>query len=203
MSTSIDTANFFGIPVFEVDIPDFISHQNELITYFLQLREKDNGVERSNHGGWHSKDDLHRDKNKHIQWMAKSLYKFSCTAIQHASQQQAIKAINLHDMWVNINEAGNWNAPHEHIPCIWSGCFYVKVPDNPKSNGKVAKEGDFMMINPVPLGYQYNRQQTISYTPKNGRMILFPSHLLHMVCPHFESEPRISVAFNFTLDFNS
>lgn len=197
MSTAINSDKFFGIPVYEVDIPDYDQHQEKLIAYFMLLKDKATGVARSNHGGWHSESNLHQDRNKEIQWMTKSLFKFSKTAIEHASQNLDINEIQLFDMWVNINEAGHWNAPHMHLPCTWSGCFYVKVPDSPKQGGKVAKEGDFMMINPLPMGYEHNRQQTISYTPRNGRMLLFPSYLLHMVCPHFEEEPRISVAFNF------
>jgi len=38
--------------------------------------------------------------------------------------------------------------------------------------------------------------------PKNNLFILFPSHLDHMVAPHNDDKPRISVSFNFELSYD-
>ena len=55
------------------------------------------------------------------------------------------------------------------------------------------------MFNPLPLGKRHKRPPTTNYSPKIGHMLLFPSYMVHMVCPHNEPDPRISVAFNFRI----
>jgi len=37
---------------------------------------------------------------------------------------------------------------------------------------------------------------------KDGTLYLFPGYLLHMVAPHYEQDPRISMAFNFRIGQN-
>lgn len=53
-----------------------------------------------------------------------------------------------------------------------------------------------IFFNPLPLGLQYARAPAISAKSTNGKLFFFPGYLLHMVAPHFENKPRISVAFN-------
>ena len=46
----------------------------------------------------------------------------------------------------------------------------------------------------------YNYYTNFEYrNPKSGRMILFPSHLDHMVEQSQSDEDRISIAFNFNV----
>ena len=43
--------------------------------------------------------------------------------------------------------------------------------------------------------------QTVSYTPKPGRLILFPSNLLHSVEASNDDGDRISIAFNIGISY--
>ncbi len=40
------------------------------------------------------------------------------------------------------------------------------------------------------------------FKPLKHQLIIFPSHLLHMVTPHFDDRPRISVSFNISIKEN-
>ena len=81
----------------------------------------------------------------------------------------------------------------------WSGAFYVDVNSKDAVLVKSEKDGDIIFFNPLPLSKQYQRAPTILATPTSGKMYLFPGYLMHMVAPHFDEKPRISVAFNLTL----
>jgi len=50
------------------------------------------------------------------------------------------------------------------------------------------------------LGPKYERQISFNLKPANGKLLLFPAYLIHMVAPHFDQEPRISMAFNLILE---
>ncbi|MCG8324431.1 MAG: TIGR02466 family protein [Thiotrichales bacterium] len=190
--------DLFGIPLYEVEIPEYEQHRERLTEYLLSLREQDGGVSVSNHGGWHSGNNLFEHGHPDVVWLVKELYKHSFSCVKQEHENESFK-LDLKDMWVNINEAGDWNAPHVHVPRNWSGVFYAKVNDSPKKDGLAANEGDLLLFNPLPLGQEYNRHVTKNYSPRSGYMILFPSYLLHMVVPHREQECRISIAFNFNI----
>ena len=195
----MNQTELFGVPLLEVKIENYDDHRVAIIQFLESIRESDEGVSKSNHGGWHSSNNLFEYNHPDVIWLIKELYQNSHSCVKTQYGHGEFK-LDLKEMWVNINEAGAWNAPHVHSPRIWSGVFYAKVNDKPAKDGLVANEGDLMLFNPLPMGRENNRPVTTSYSPKNGYMILFPSYLLHMVCPHKEDETRISIAFNFDVD---
>lgn len=199
MKQTVENRWHFGIPVFEARLDDFDSHRQALRTKILAMMENDAGMQRSNHGGWHSGDTLHRSADESWQWLTRSLSELAVACIRHAEGPDYRGEVLLSALWANVNPTGAWNAPHVHLPCEWSGVVYVAVNENPVQRGAGARDGDIMFFDPLPAGTQYRRPPTVAYPPKNGLMYLFPGYLLHMVAPHFEAEPRISVSFNFRL----
>ncbi|MAK90576.1 MAG: hypothetical protein CMI08_17925 [Oceanospirillaceae bacterium] len=199
MSTNIDSHQHFGVPVFEATLADFNDHQAELADYLLSMRAQAGGVERSNMGGWHSDDKLHADKHPAIRWLTQAVYSTASACIRHQNPKAANQKILLTQMWANINEAGDWNSVHHHLPCEWSGCVYISVGALKRVEGRSMQDGDIIFIDGDARGEQYGRPTSVSYHPANGRLFLFPGYQLHMVAPHREEEPRISVAFNLRL----
>ena len=104
----------------------------------------------------------------------------------------------MHEAWLNINQNGEWNAPHIHLPSKWSGVFYVEAGE-PLVDDPDVFEGMILFFDPMPLGQEWKRPPAISFKPLTGHMLLFPSFLTHMVAPYFGKTPRISLAFNFQL----
>jgi len=100
--------------------------------------------------------------------------------------------LHMLSAWANINGKGDWNMPHNHLPCQWSGCFYVKV----KEDSKIRNDGNIVFIDPSPFGPHFRQNSNATVQPKTGMMLIFPSYLMHMVEPHHEDEDRISIAFN-------
>ena len=193
MDLSYSTLFIFPIPIHYFDVNEFSKIQNQLIDYCYNLREKDPvGNIISNRGGWQShpfKVENHNDILHNF--LIKSLtnfpnikkdVKFSVTA------------------WININGNGDFNLTHCHPTSTLSSVLWIKCPDNC---------GDIEFVSP----YQYSAfeevdsyiddfkknnllDHTVYINSKEGKMIVFPSHLHHLVNPNKSQEDRISVSFN-------
>jgi uncharacterized protein (TIGR02466 family) len=104
----------------------------------------------------------------------------------------------IYSVWMNYNESPITTAPHSHAPAFLSGVYYVK-----SSQGS----GMLEFINPVTempwaigpgtrlKNNAYNSDKW-GIVPEAGKLIIFPSWLMHYVCPRTDNEDRISIAFN-------
>ena len=110
------------------------------------------------------------------------------------------------ETWANVQRKGGINATHPHPGTFWSGVYYVDVGD---ITGKGGCGGDLQLYDPrgclatmlAPfLRYAVPELQdagkTISFTPENGKCVMFPGWLSHSVGLYRGENPRISVAFN-------
>jgi len=99
--------------------------------------------------------------------------------------------------WANFTQKGQWHHRHEHPNSFMSGVFYVQAV---KDTDKI-----FFYKN----GYQQIKLPTDNFNLYNseswwlgvqtGQLILFPSHLTHMVQTVTTDETRISISFNVFL----
>jgi len=199
MAGHITLNNEFSVPIFNIDLEDFQRHQPALVEHFLSLRENDKGTNRTNQGGWHSPDTLFKSEHPSVQWLVRTIFQAGVQSVKQARLLPPGYDIVMSGCWVNINESGDWNSPHNHLPDEWSGACYIDVNSKTAAAVKSDRDGDIIFFNPLPLSVQYQRGATLIARPANGKMFLFPGYLLHMVAPHFDDKPRISVAFNFKL----
>ena len=96
--------------------------------------------------------------------------------------------------WANYTKKGQWHHKHEHPNSFISGVFYVQA------------QKDIDKIYFYKIGYQQIKLPTDNYNLYNsdswwlgvetGQLILFPSHLTHMVQTVQTDETRISISFN-------
>ena len=104
----------------------------------------------------------------------------------------------LSNAWFNINRKGDYNIPHVHPRSCFSGVFYVKAPKDC---------GDLYLKNPaVSLEHvitdieiqQYNAftSPSLRVAAEPGKLVLFPSWVLHFVKANQSDSDRISIAFN-------
>ena len=198
MGIDIKHTQLFSVPIYEADIPNFSKYQEDLVKIITDLRHNNKGVNVSNSGGWHSENNLHNLENSSIKWLIQQICTIANQSIRHSNTMpNSNMKIILSSCWANVNEAGNWNTPHAHFPEDWSGVCYIKINENDSSNSNNNNDGNIIFFNPLTLGPQYKRFPTVSYHPQNGKIMLFPSYLVHMVTPHFDKDSRISLAFNF------
>lgn len=96
--------------------------------------------------------------------------------------------------WVNEHPHSSI-APHAHPHSILAGTYYPHVP--PGSGGLLLQDPNAgsMWANYTDDQYPYMVYQRI--TPKAGRMVLFPGHIVHSVEPSQAGADRMSIAVNF------
>ena len=106
----------------------------------------------------------------------------------------------VEDLWVNFQKKYEFNPLHNHAG-MFSFVIWMKVPyewenekELPWTKGSNAEQtvGNFIFVAPSFENY-------IHFMNKNaeGRMVLFPSNLYHMVYPFYTSdEERVSISGN-------
>jgi uncharacterized protein (TIGR02466 family) len=189
----------FGTPLFTFTHPDPSLMNLSVTNEAYAIKDASVGITRSNQNGWHSDPDLFRRAEPGIIEMRT----FIVSCVSEAVRSMAAGAdLNQYvlgfDGWININPRHGYNVPHDHPGNVWSGSYYVHVPEkvNPKSR---SGEIEFLdprngcgMVGGGPVKFAVKHR----LTPKAGQLIAFPSWLRHWVYPNEEPEDRISVAFN-------
>jgi uncharacterized protein (TIGR02466 family) len=104
------------------------------------------------------------------------------------------KTLFLQTSWINITKDGQYQNSHQHKDAVISGVYYYQTTGN---DGDLVFEtpNPYIDLELFPYGYMCNK--TISYTPRAGKLILFPGWLKHRVEPNVTKDPRISISFNF------
>jgi uncharacterized protein (TIGR02466 family) len=167
--------------------------REDLINWIYNYQSKTEGVVHSNRGGWQSPPNFHE---------LESFLEFKEYILSHTFQSLSYYKcnFNLSNMWININKKGDYNIAHNHPNSILSGVFWVKSPDN---CGKLVfdspnnfTEGSLLNSIDENVRQERNYSFTFNFTPNEGTLILFPSHLQHFVESNESNEDRISIAFN-------
>jgi uncharacterized protein (TIGR02466 family) len=100
--------------------------------------------------------------------------------------------LQVYNSWFNFYTNGMFQYDHNHssVICALSGVYYFRTNE---------KDGDIVFINPnIYLADEISNIgiSTVSYSPKEGRLLLFPCWLRHKVKPNNTKEERISISFN-------
>ncbi len=112
----------------------------------------------------------------------------------------------LHEFWVNYQKKHEYNPIHNHGG-VYSFVVWLKIPTRYEEQAKLDNCKDANASYNATFQIQYldilGRQRTYVYTlnPEDeGKLLLFPSKLLHCVYPFYESdESRISMSGNVWL----
>jgi len=188
--------SIFPCPIHMFDVNGFGGLQKVLIDYAYNERKNDPiGVNVSNRGGWQS-------QNISVSNEADPLHKFLIDIV--SSLPPLIENVDvIIDTWININKIGDYNVKHCHPNSNLAGILWVKIPD---------KSSLLKFSN--PLNYQtygeieayndefkelYNYHHAYNFTPNEGTILIFPSHLEHCVEENKSDEDRISISFNLQL----
>ena len=161
----------------------------DLIKSTLDHEEKTNsGNEISNHGGYQTKNIWNENIIKPILEKTSDLISQS-----YCFPRLQFKMLNL---WINKNYKHNFNKIHNHAMSDFSGVYYIEVSEK---NGELVfyrgdKTNQVMNIQKNFKGKDFD--ENFCLQPLENQLVIFPSHLQHMVFPHSEEKARISVSFN-------
>ncbi len=196
MDLNYKTNLIFPVPIHQFDVNGFGEIQNELIDYAYGLKKKEpKGVSLSNYGGWQS-------TGFHIENEDDILHHFIINSLSGFPVIQ--KSVNIIvNAWVNINKPGDYNTKHQHPNCNLSGVLWIKAPQN---SGEIVFQSPvefqtYTEIESYTEEFKNHNNYFHSYyfTPTEGRILVFPSHLQHEVFENKSNEDRISVSFNISL----
>ena len=169
---------------------------NLLTNAIVEWSKKDKGLVKTNVKGWHSPTNMHTIPV--FKPLVDELYKMQSEIYKEEFLER--KPI-LGNMWANINYKGALNRPHVHANSLFSGAYYIKVPNN----------SGFLKINDPRQGTHFIKPARkdgipiylapeVHIEPKENRIIMFPSWLEHCVEMNESDDIRISVSFNFIQD---
>ncbi|MEM9043910.1 MAG: putative 2OG-Fe(II) oxygenase [Pseudomonadota bacterium] len=115
-------------------------------------------------------------------------------------------ALEFTESWFHITNSGGFHDAHTHSACSWCGIFYVVAGES----GNVSASGNDVAANGInrfysPLtgggmvrdyGNAYLGRSFLDVEPRDGRLVIFPSFLLHSALPYHGETDRIVIAFN-------
>jgi uncharacterized protein (TIGR02466 family) len=182
---------FFATPIWFEDLN--IDNYYLLKYCYDKMEEDPEGAQKSNKGGWQSKDIINFDELKEFEIKIKECL-FSCFEdMGYVTPSEII----LDNAWININRKGDRNEIHTHPVSVFSGVYYVKSNDKSGNIRFNRNYSDSFIVNMVdtkeskPLNWS-----EVFYTPIPGRLLIFPGHIPHMVEENESDDDRISIAFN-------
>ena len=106
------------------------------------------------------------------------------------------------DMWANISPKGASNQSHAHPGALWSAVYYVDDGGDSVGGQLVLQDPRFPMNRAyVPDlvfvdGEGKKEESQFRIAPSPGKLVVFPSWLIHGVKPHQGNAERISIAMN-------
>ena len=130
--------------------------------------------------------------------------------IEQASRHYALEVLkvdfdtlSLTGMWANVHKNNFGHCIHQHPNSFFSGVVYIDVPDDMKG-------GDLILVDPRQaknmvypnfIGESAISDRWMTYTPKTGKILLFPSWLEHGTNAYLSDSGsyRISMSFNYQL----
>lgn len=165
--------------------------------YCLSMRELDSGRTVSNKNGWQSNDvDLSAIELQPLITQLKLRIRDMCDAY---AIHKHIK-FNIENGWININKQGGWNTPHCHLG-TFSAVYYAWAQPNQGYLQLVDRDNSkTSLFNPITV-HSFNGANSSNHTitPITGKLVIFPSAVLHYVDSNNTDVERISLAFNVTL----
>ncbi|NDF50112.1 MAG: hypothetical protein EB116_08530 [Betaproteobacteria bacterium] len=102
-------------------------------------------------------------------------------------------SLRITQSWVNYSEQGQYHHKHAHPNSLVSGVFYINTNDNDRI---YFYRSGFQQIKFPTDGWNQWNSESWWFEAIEGRLVLFPSSLEHMV-PTVEGEKtRVSLSFN-------
>jgi uncharacterized protein (TIGR02466 family) len=106
----------------------------------------------------------------------------------------------IENSWINKHTNNDWGQKHSHENSILSGVYYIK---NKQNSGDIVFHKNKNHINlfyPV-INFNFLEENNINcnsvkFQPKEGTIIIFPSHLEHSILKNINNDDRYSLAFN-------
>lgn len=185
---------------------NFIAHEYlpnidnlSIAKYACQLEEMGKSVRVSNEGGYHSSHlDLQTSKTADL--FMEIIRCVSETFSELGFNTKQYEPV-IHVAWLNINRKHNFMRHHNHLKAVFSGVYYIKTPKNSgdlEFNSPVA-DHKYVVDSDCIKDFNHFNSNTWIVPAEEGKLVLFPSWLVHFVQPNLSDEDRISLSFDCSI----
>jgi len=174
----------FSIPIYETKLE---LDTEKIESFCKEYQSTHDSAKKSNIGGYQSQD--LQLNHPILQPLIKEL--------EHHSSTFRGNTQLISNMWFNVNEYKDSNAPHIHPFSIYSGVYYIESPEN---CGQIQFEHpatDLLMYWEKIASGASHASSIYKYPAIKNTLYIFPSWLKHSVTPNNnQEEKRISISFN-------
>lgn len=206
-----DIRNLWPTPVLIRSNEHHASIQRELLDLFYEHRNKHS---KSKVPVYASRDDLSGLYKNHPAFAKMVKFIMDCVfdLAAHVNgefwrRSQGIE-VTLTGVWFQISNGYGFHETHIHGNCSWSGVYYVQAGESSHSaddkrdgliNGVTRFYGPYMEAGAgghAEFGNLYLQYHTWDSFPEDGKIVVFPSYLKHMVFPYQGERDRVVVSFH-------
>ena len=201
------TELIFPTPVWKFDnvgidvksLSDFVYHVKD---------EDPTGRKSSNEGGWQSWDFINAVMDDHplTQIRDAIMERAYACADEFGFEEYSLGMINL---WLNVNNKGDFNHLHTHPGGVLSGVYYLKLPNCCFGHLSFVRDLNYSQMkcfwgdgNNVSQWDHMNETEHDIF-PEEDQLVIFPAWLPHIVHKSAGEGDRISISFNITAFSNS
>ena len=194
MDVQIDRLDLFPVPLLGADYEHAESLSQTLVPMFQKIEMEDTTP--TTYGS-----------NSYANYSSGVIEWVECNSLRNWIGQIALEANKIIVLESDLSFVGSWFGihrqhatltQHSHIPCTWSGVYFVQAEedDAPITFHDVNKQSNWPFANDTDAN-TYNTH-SYSITPKTGRLLIFPSHLQHSVEQQLIQRERIAINFNLS-----
>ena len=189
--------------------------KNDLIEFFhnyeKEIKTSRVGVE--NHNLFESKYNLHKEKSESLSKVFNFIAKGFLAMSSNINKEYVHKLenknpsfdVNIKNSWfIRYNNGGNV-MPHDHGECSLSCVYYVQADDNLDT-----KNGSTYFLRPFSRGSSHNdfgglkyaSENTTSFKAEEGKLLIWPSFIMHGSKPYIGEKNRIIISANADVILN-
>jgi uncharacterized protein (TIGR02466 family) len=201
-------ASLFETPVILEDFPHAAQANPDFSRRILQKRNESAGVAISNVGGWHSSSDMAQWGGDFLLPLVERIVGLADRFTSDVRGSTEPRFVWYPEVWANVSGSGASNSFHYHSGCVWSAVYYVadgyRTPDEDVGGELVLLDPRAPAVTMAAPDLRYRRPDGQVYTseaklrPRAGRIVMFPSWLMHSVRLYRGSATRISIAVNLS-----
>ncbi|OYY72629.1 TIGR02466 family protein [Sphingomonas sp. 28-63-12] len=199
-----ERAGLFETPLLHGKLSDAEPMTIALEQAIAARRAADEGLKRSNVGGWHSTTDM-------MQWGGAAADKLADMAIRMAKRLSHFEDRDPASvkwsvrMWANVSPPGALNMSHAHPGVLWAAVYYLDMgmaPGDPDGGELYFEDPRFPVPQMTFPGFRAigadGKPQVIEQRVRTerGDLVIFPGFVRHGVRPHTGSRERVSIAMN-------
>ena len=184
--------------------------KNELINFFEDYKKKNpsgrkkGSLGTENYNLYESKYDLHMQKNPvydklFSDFIMRGFFTMSNEANKSLLNNFSDKEIgvSITGSWFIHYEQGGFVLPHNHGECSWCCVYYVQVgKDATTGNGGTYFQKPTPNRTTLDFGSYYNRFNVHDFNPEEGKMLIWPSYVVHGSYPYKGDQDRIIISAN-------